>query len=878
MTDALSGREGFGEAIDYRGATVLAATRRLTTRPWGLVVKVDKEEALAPLRRLLAWQAAAMFGLLGVAGAAAAALAHRLRARHAAEMARARNRLADLLERSRDAILFIGADGRIRDVNARALEFYGCERQYLVGRHVFEIRSETQSASAPDQFEKARRDGAIFETVHLRADGTAVAVEVSSGVADPEDGTLVSIVRDVSERKAREARIRTLNRLYLTLSEANKAIVRAQSEQGVLESVCRALSEHGRFPLAWVGLRRPDGRLEVAASAGIASAYTDGLVVRWDDTPEGAGPAGIAVREGRVVVLQDLAAAAETTRSRERAADYGLRCSAALPIPGLGEPVGALMLYGDAPGAIGSEEMVLLGELAEDVGHALGLFRTRERLRDAEERLRALFESDAIGVLFGDVDGRVLDANDAFLGLVGYSREDVRAGRLRWDAITPPEWLPADANGIAEARARGACRPYEKEYIRRDGSRVPVVIGYVLLEPERRQSAAFILDITERKRAEEALRASEERMRLFIEHAPASLAMFDRQMRYVQVSRRWLDDYGLGGLDLAGRSQYEVLPDVPARWKEVHRRGLGGEVVRADADLFERADGSSQWLRWEVRPWRDLGGEVAGIIIFTEDITALRQAEMEVRTLNAELEERVRQRTAQVDAVNRELEAFSYSVSHDLRAPLRAIDGFARILEEDHAAGLGAEGRRVLGVVRDGVRRMEQLVEDLLAFSRAGRRGLKQVDVDMGALVRAAFDEVAEEGIERVELHVSRLEPAVGDPALLKQVWANLLSNALKFSRTRDKRVVEVACRKDDGRVVYWVRDNGVGFDERYKDKLFGVFQRLHSAGEFEGNGVGLALVQRIVARHGGSVFAEGRVDQGSTFGFWLPGKDHRRE
>jgi signal transduction histidine kinase len=310
----------------------------------------------------------------------------------------------------------------------------------------------------------------------------------------------------------------------------------------------------------------------------------------------------------------------------------------------------------------------------------------------------------------------------------------------------------------------------------------------------------------------------------------------------------------------------------------VHRRGLGGEVVRADADLFERADGSSQWLRWEVRPWRDLGGEVAGIIIFTEDITALRQAEMKVRTLNAELEERVRQRTAQVDAVNRELEAFSYSVSHDLRAPLRAIDGFARILEEDHAAGLGAEGRRVLGVVRDGVKRMEQLVEDLLAFSRAGRRGLKQVDVDMGALVRAAFDEVAEEGIERVELHVSRLEPAVGDPALLKQVWANLLSNALKFSRTRDKRVVEVACRKDDGRVVYWVRDNGVGFDERYKHRLFGVFQRLHSAGEFEGNGVGLALVQRIVARHGGSVFAEGRVDQGSTFGFWLPGKDHRRE
>lgn len=230
-------------------------------------------------------------------------------------------------------------------------------------------------------------------------------------------------------------------------------------------------------------------------------------------------------------------------------------------------------------------------------------------------------------------------------------------------------------------------------------------------------------------------------------------------------------------------------------------------------------------------------------------------------------------RTHQLETANRELESFSYSVSHDLRAPLRAIDGFSRMVLEDHATALTADGQRLLNVVRKNVQRMGQLIDDLLEFSRFSRRDLKCVQVDMDRLVRDLTEERRAAVSGALDIAIESLPPAWGDASLLRQVWANLLDNAIKFTRTRTPSLVWIGSRREAGVVVYFVRDNGVGFDVQYADKVFGVFQRLHRAEEFEGTGVGLATVQRVVHRHGGRVWAEAVVDAGATFYFALPEK-----
>jgi signal transduction histidine kinase len=231
--------------------------------------------------------------------------------------------------------------------------------------------------------------------------------------------------------------------------------------------------------------------------------------------------------------------------------------------------------------------------------------------------------------------------------------------------------------------------------------------------------------------------------------------------------------------------------------------------------------------------------------------------------------ERAEDRTAELAAVNRELDAFSYSVSHDLRAPLRAIDGYSRMIEEDYGGRLDDEGRRLLAVVRGSSQRMGQLIDDLLDFSRVGRAEIARAKIDMAALVREVRKELGGESPSPVEL--ADMPDASGDRALLKHVWSNLMQNALKYSSKRDRPRVEIGGRSDGAETVYWVRDNGVGFDMKYREKLFGVFQRLHGADEFPGTGIGLAIVQRVVARHGGRVWGDGRLGEGAVFYFTLP-------
>jgi len=266
-------------------------------------------------------------------------------------------------------------------------------------------------------------------------------------------------------------------------------------------------------------------------------------------------------------------------------------------------------------------------------------------------------------------------------------------------------------------------------------------------------------------------------------------------------------------------------------------------------------------------------GEIGELMETLDQAFDLMQSQRgEVDRLNAGLERRVAERTVELETSVRELEGFSYSVSHDLRAPLRAILGFAKLLLEDHAEQLDGEARRKLGVIQGEAARMGQLIDELLAFSRLGRKAMTMSELDMTELARGAYSVLnRESGGMRADFHLGALPRAKGDRVLVGQVWANLLSNAIKFSSKRETPRIEVSAISDEREYVYFVRDNGAGFDPRYRSKLFGVFQRLHSSSEFPGTGVGLALVERIVVRHGGRVWADSKPNEGATFYFTLP-------
>jgi two-component system sensor histidine kinase/response regulator len=249
------------------------------------------------------------------------------------------------------------------------------------------------------------------------------------------------------------------------------------------------------------------------------------------------------------------------------------------------------------------------------------------------------------------------------------------------------------------------------------------------------------------------------------------------------------------------------------------------------------------------------------------NVSERKKAEAQIRQLNVELQMNIQQ----LETTNKEIESFSYSISHDLRAPLRAINGYSRIIGEDYSEGLDEEGKRLLTNIQSNVRNMGALIDDLLAFSRLGRKEVQKTKIDNAVMVNSIVNEINSHNNSFVDIKISDLPVSYADHALLRQVWINLISNAIKYSGKKEHPVVEIGSTEAENEITYYVKDNGAGFNMQYVNKLFGVFQRLHSPNEFEGTGIGLAIVQRIISKHGGRVWAEGIVDEGATFYFTLP-------
>jgi PAS domain S-box-containing protein len=436
----------------------------------------------------------------------------------------------------------------------------------------------------------------------------------------------------------------------------------------------------------------------------------------------------------------------------------------------------------------------------------------------------------------------------------------------------------------------------------------------------RGANEALQAEVAERKQVEESLARLNRQSETILNSAGEGILGLDMEGNHTFVNPAAAKMLGYEAGELIGRPSHSMWhhtkPDgsrYPEEECSIYSVLKDGAVHSRSDDVFWRKDGTSFHVAFVSTPIR-AQGKVAGAVVTFSDTSARekaeealcqsraaalnmmedavaardrseeasealrqeveerRKAEDEVRRLNAGLEQRVTERTAELQAANKEMEAFSYSVSHDLRAPLRSMNGFATILTEDYAPRLDEEGRRLLGTICSEAGRMGQMIDELLAFSRFGRQSMHMGRVDMLALAQSVFDQCAAQASGReIRFKLHPLPAAQGDMAMLSHVWSNLISNAIKYTRAKPVAEIEITGRVEDGQLLYCVKDNGAGFDMKYVRKLFGVFQRLHAEADFEGTGIGLSLVQRIVQRHGGRVWAEGEVNKGAAFYFTLP-------
>ncbi|HBL22599.1 MAG TPA: hypothetical protein DDZ40_00590 [Deltaproteobacteria bacterium] len=525
----------------------------------------------------------------------------------------------------------------------------------------------------------------------------------------------------------------------------------------------------------------------------------------------------------------------------------------------------------------------------DDTGKVIGAFaaarditerkRAESRLIRATEEWERTFDAITDPIMIVDTDHRVMKANRAMadkLGVSPSSAEGLRCFEAMHCCHEPPPFCP-HSRLLVDGQA-GVAEVYDE----RLGGYFLVSVS-PLYDPDGKLfgSVHYARDITERKRAEETVGQAFAYNRSLIEASLDPLVTIDPEGKISDVNAATELVTGRSRIELIGTdfSDYFTEPErARSGYRLVFKKGL----VR-DYELgIRHKDGHVTPVLYNASVYKDKEGKVIGVFAAARDITERKTAQEELQKLLADLDWRVKERTRELSeanqslqAVNRELESFSYSVSHDLRAPLRAIDGFSRMLLKDYADTLDDDGRRKLNVVRSNTQTMGQLIDDLLSFSRLGRKEMTKTSLDMEALVRDTWKDLTAVNLERQPtLVLNRLPSGIGDRTLIRQVILNLLSNAIKFSRSREDASIEVGVVRQTDEPVYFIKDNGVGFDMEYHGKLFGVFQRLHSQEEFEGTGVGLAIVERIIHRHGGKVWAEGKVDEGATFYFTLPGKE----
>ncbi len=547
----------------------------------------------------------------------------------------------------------------------------------------------------------------------------------------------------------------------------------------------------------------------------------------------------------------------------------------------------------------------------------------RSKLEHSELRLTKLLESGVIGILSADAEGRIWEANDAALRVLGASRQDLQAGRLRWDQITPAEYLPMTMGAREQLERTGCSEPWEQDVYRSDGSRVSLLVCIARVIEQPKQFLIYAVDVTIDKQAEHELSLRNRLSRLITLFSTRLIAVApERIVETVAEAQREIG--GVLGLDsssvwldvdeTSGRARCEIVwdrkrrfagaPPIPmleriqfAKWSDdfQHRRPMIVRDVERDfavgspeREFLETngvrsgvavplvgADRPIGFVTFDSRRVLDWPDAIVSLLCVFGEIVATAivrgRVEEKRRRVHDRLEQIVTDRTKQLAGANRELEAFSYAVSHDLRAPLRSVDGFSRILVEDHSQGLPEEARAVLDRIRATSQRMGELIDALLRLSRISRSEPHPERTDLSAIARELATSLsASDPQRRVTFEIADGIVVDGEPRLLSAMLENLLRNAWKFTAPKPSACIEFGSETRDGRRVFYVRDDGIGFDPSLADRLFTPFQRLHDPRQFDGHGVGLATVRRIVGVHGGSVWGEGQPDNGAIIRFTL--------
>jgi PAS domain S-box-containing protein len=762
------------------------------------------------------------------------------------ELPASRDRFSDLYDLAPVGYFILDGKGRILDANVTGAELLGMARSSLIGKRfsVFIPNKKERDVFSRHLYEvDEKRSLQVCEIRLKKKDGPVFYTRLQSNAAEDADGCggyVRTAVSDIAGQKRAEEALRIAREQAERRTVAHNAVFDSLAQPVIVFDASGKPVKANTAALHAFGLDMTQfgakGYLKLLAR--FAARRADGRRVQGDELPVRRALQGETVR-GETYAF---------TNARGEALTFEV---SATPLFASGRITGAVAVWYD---------VTVRGQM-------------EEALRERELMFRRLIDSNIIGIIVGA--GEVIEeANDIVLYMLGYSGNTLRAGEINLGEITPPEYEHVDRRAMAELLDYGASIPYEKEFVRRDGRRVAVLIGSALLDHSRSKWISFVLDLTERRRMERLVQESQERLQMAI--SVANEAIWDWNVADNTI--KWNETYGtLFGRpgEAASESRWWVEhlhPEDRARVLASLSNALqGGDSSWGIEYRILRSDGRWAYVYDRAYIARDQEGNPRRVVGAMLDMTERKHVEEALESRTAELERINRE----LEASYRDLESFSYSASHDLRSPLVAISGFCRILMERYEDRLDAKGRDLLYRIRDNGTRMEQLIRDILSFSRVGTREIRSAEIDMERLVKSAYEELASavKDTRSLRFETKPLPPAFGDPSMIRQVLSNLLSNAVKFTEPREVAVIEVGGHAEGDELLFYVKDNGVGFSMENYSRLFGLFQRLHVSEQFAGTGVGLAIIKRIVEKHGGRVWAEGKPDKGAAFYFTLPKK-----